>query len=796
MATAFEVMAKIALDTSAYEKNLDTAEKKSSKFASQLKTGLATSAKIGAAAIGAVTVAALALGRAMSKSIQETAAAGDRIDKMSQKMGLTAESFQEWDFVMQHCGTTIESLQTGMKTLATAAESGNKAFEQLGLSQEQIANMSQEELFSATITALQNVEDETQRTYLAGKLLGRGATELGALLNMSADETEGLKNQLHDLNCVMSDEAVRASAQYQDSLQNVKAAVSGVKYSLMAEFLPSLSTVMDGLAKVFSGDDSGLGLVESGLTEFTDSLSVQLPKAFNAIYSLLSTLLPTLVNSISSGLPTVLESVIGLVETLANAIVSNLPAIANAIVGALPLLANSVLRIVSSLAKTLGPAMKTMIPAITTAILDIVSIILDNLPEFVDAIFELVDGITEGVIEALPILFSRFPEIVSKTVNAFVKLLPRLIEEIIRALLEYQTELSMAGVELFVALTRLAPQITLELVNSLPDIIDGIIEGFSAYFSDFEDVGSDMLGYIGDGFKRILSAPLDWADGLVGNLLDGILTSIASSDFGKKIMSAIDSALEFIGIDPIFDKYLNPTSNGDFLSGIVGAVKGADKSTPRGRGQYVAVGAESESGSKTQKIDYSKQKREAQAYYSEVNKMSGNADLLGAKKAKEQSADIKKVYADGQKDANENGKKQGNKFGEGLRSAKPKVKNAAKALADAANSAMSGSNAYNVGSSFASAFASGISSASNSITQALINAVKNAISDVSGDNRNARSVSILKTNGNALESSGVVVNIGDVFINDVVPDDEGDIIEKVVREVGDVISRRMAVYGI
>ena len=84
-----------------------------------------------------------------------------------------------------------------MKTLANAATTNSAAFKELGISQKDLANMSQEQLFEATIAGLQNVEDTTQRTYLAGKLLGKGATELGALLNTSAEETQAMRDRVH-----------------------------------------------------------------------------------------------------------------------------------------------------------------------------------------------------------------------------------------------------------------------------------------------------------------------------------------------------------------------------------------------------------------------------------------------------------------------------------------------------------------------------------------------------------------------------------------------------------------------
>ena len=229
----FDLVAKLKLDSSGYEEGLQNAETKGLTFGS----GLKKAATVGAAAVAAVGTAAIAAGTALAKGTGDVAAYGDNIDKMSQKMGISAQAYQEWDFVMQHCGTSIEALKPSMKTLAMAAEKGSDAFAQLGISQEQIASMSQEELFNATIAGLQNVTDETQRTALAAELLGRGATELGPIMNMTAEDTEAMRQQVHDLGGVMSDDAVKAAAAYKDSLQNLQTSISGLKNKLAGDLL-------------------------------------------------------------------------------------------------------------------------------------------------------------------------------------------------------------------------------------------------------------------------------------------------------------------------------------------------------------------------------------------------------------------------------------------------------------------------------------------------------------------------------------------------------------------------------
>ena len=59
------------------------------------------------------------IGDMVNKSFSElsnVAAYGDNIDKMSQKMGMSAEAYQEWDAVMQHSGTSMEAMKSSISS--------------------------------------------------------------------------------------------------------------------------------------------------------------------------------------------------------------------------------------------------------------------------------------------------------------------------------------------------------------------------------------------------------------------------------------------------------------------------------------------------------------------------------------------------------------------------------------------------------------------------------------------------------------------------------------------------------
>lgn len=289
-------------------------EKAGSAFTANMGSMISAGATVVTGAVAAVTGAAIGAGKAIWDSANEVAQFGDNIDKMSQKMGISAQAYQEWDFVMQHSGTSMESLKASMKTLANAAERDNDAFKELGISTKDIQKMSQEDLFSTVIAGLQEVEDTTQRTYLAGQLLGRGATELGALLNMSAEETAAMKQEVHDLGGVLDDTAVKNAATFQDTLQNLTTAADGLKNSMVSNLLPSLTTVMNGFTGLITGTDGAEKQISSGINSLIKNIATALPTALDAI------------TSIVSGVTSVLPD---LVVTLADAIIGALPTLGN-----------------------------------------------------------------------------------------------------------------------------------------------------------------------------------------------------------------------------------------------------------------------------------------------------------------------------------------------------------------------------------------------------------------------------------------------------------------------------------
>lgn len=472
----FELMAKISLDTSGYTKSLDTAKK-----------AAGTVAKVGVAAFAAVGTAAVGAGVKLVKETANVASYGDNIDKMSQKMGISAKAYQEWDAVMQHSGTSIDALKPSMKTMANQAQQGAEEFQKLGISQEEVKNLSQEDLFGRVIEGLQNMEEGTERTAIASKLLGRGATELGALLNTSAEDTQKMKDRVNELGGVMSDEAVKAAAKFQDQLQDMNTAIDGLKRNLLTGMMPAITTVMSGITNLASGKtDLGLGEISKGVEEVTKQISTITPVIVKALVNVLPQLGKALVQNISAIVPYLPE----MISTLVSAVIDMLPDLITVGIEVMKQLTVGILQAL--------PVLIQALPDIIKALTDGLVSLFDSMPEITNMLGELIGVVADTLIDLIPVLVEASMTITEKMIDALTE--PETLFKLVE----------MAG--------RLIIAVAGGLLAAVPKLLEGVAKIMSTVVTnitsfDFGKTGSELIGNITSALQGAADKLTTWWDG-------------------------------------------------------------------------------------------------------------------------------------------------------------------------------------------------------------------------------------------------------------------------------------------
>ena len=474
------------------------ADKAGKSAGGKLGSALGTAAKVGAGAITAATAALAAGGAAFVKSSNEVAQYGDNVDKMSQKLGLSAKSYQEWDYVMQLAGTDMGSMTTGLKTLTNKLDDAKNGsdeargmFEKLGISMEDINTMSREDLFAKTIEGFQGMADSTDRAALANDLFGKSGQNLAPLFNQSAEATKGLIEQANQYGIIMSGDAVKASADFEDALTRMQSTMTGAKNALIAEFLPSLTSMMDGVSMLVSGDKNGFDKISEGVDELVKNITDAAPKLLDAGVEIVESFAKAIIDN----LPKLIETGLPIIMKLADAIIENLPALLDAAV-----------QIILQIATGIAEALPELIPTIVDTILFIVDSLIDNVDLLVDASIALILGLAEGLINALPKLIEKAPEIVIKLTEAIIRNVPKIVEAsakliamLVTGLVKSYSSLIKAGADV---LQKIKEGFSIEKALTWgKDLIDNFIRGIKSKWNDLKNAVKDMAetvkSYIG-----------------------------------------------------------------------------------------------------------------------------------------------------------------------------------------------------------------------------------------------------------------------------------------------------------
>lgn len=503
---------------------------------------LKTVGKAMAAAAAAIGAGAVAAGKKIWDMANDTAAAGDTVDKMSQKLGLSAKAYQEWDYVLSQSGADIESMGAGFKSLTNLvdkATSGNDkaaaSFEKLGISTRDLKDMSREDIFALTVKRMQEMGDTTDRAALANTIFGKSGQGLAPLLNQTAEATQNLKDKANELGFVMSDEAVDASVKFTDSMDTLKRTFEGVKNSITSELLPGLTSITDGLTLLLTGSDGAKDKIKSGTTEIVQSLKKAIPQAtealktvfgvigdisvellpdllgvfqnivtelFTSLSESLPEILPVLFDTLfslfdfllSDGLPTLFDSVMKVAGSLLDSFLEKFPELLNKLItfiGNIDLgeLLEQFLGAVEKIAAMIAENLPTIVDNLMKAIVNLIKTI--DWKELIASGNRILMSITDGLLSAIPSLIDALPD---------------LIEAIIDFLTDPDT---------LIELVKGAGKLIFKLIEKLPEIFKSLIEAIGK-------IGKNLIEGLWEGISDMGKWIWDQISGFFGGIVDGI----------------------------------------------------------------------------------------------------------------------------------------------------------------------------------------------------------------------------------------------------------------------------------
>lgn len=241
------------------------------KKASEKTKALSTAATAALTAIGALGMKALTT--------------ADDLLTLSSQTGLSTAEIQRFTYAADRVDVSVDSITKAIAKLKKNIDPSNKSLKKLGVSATNTDGTLRNatDVFYDVLTALSQVENETERDQLAMALFGKSADELAGIIDDGGAALKAYGDEAESLGLIMDEQTLTALGKMNDEVDKLKAQAlatmiqAGAKAMLVLS--PVLMSVADAIGKVL---------------EYISQLSPETLKVIVAILAVIAAISPVL----------------------------------------------------------------------------------------------------------------------------------------------------------------------------------------------------------------------------------------------------------------------------------------------------------------------------------------------------------------------------------------------------------------------------------------------------------------------------------------------------------------------
>lgn len=540
----FEVYGKLGLDTDEYEKALGNSERKTSKFASSLKSGFKTMAKVGVASLSAV---ATGVGAIAKQSVEAYA-------EYEQLIGGVETLY----------GSTYKTVDEYAKGVGISLKEAERSFEQYQSRQQDVLNNAANAYKTAGLSANKYMNTvngfAASLTSSLGKYEWQAANYADMIVTDMADNANKMGTSMESIQNAYSGFA----KQNYTMLDNLKLGYGGTKEEMerLLRDAEKYAGYIEGSLNVESFADVAeaihivqeeMGITGTTAKEASATISGSLASMkaawqnvlvgmaddeadFDTLISNLVGTVGTFADNIMPRVGVALEGAALLISSLIPIIVEKVPALLQ---DSLPILLTAASDIITALSTGLSDNAPLLIQSALDLLLVLFNSLVENAPTLIDAVLNIINELSNWIAEYAYIFGEGALELVLGLAASLINNLPELVPSIVYMITEIVNVLTnpenlamllTAALQILLALGKGLVEAFPQLIGSLTSIIDNIVEFFTneenrkqigetawelgkqLVYGLWEGVKS-LGGWIGDKIKG-------WFDDLIGDVKD------------------------------------------------------------------------------------------------------------------------------------------------------------------------------------------------------------------------------------------------------------------------------------
>lgn len=233
------------------------------------------------------------IANAIGKLVTESIEYSNEIYEVAKQYDMTTESVSQLQYIAGQTGTELSTITNAMTQLERKAASENEVFQELGVSITDANGnyKSMETVLFDTIGALNDLNDESEKSAYMSQLFGRTTMENGELFRMSAEEIANLRQESDALGITMSESTAELGASMTREMDALK--LQG----------------KSALAALLAGDENADELIQD---------------FFNNALAIAEKFLPNIINFVLKGIQQLYLAIIRTLPQLVASFVSNI----------------------------------------------------------------------------------------------------------------------------------------------------------------------------------------------------------------------------------------------------------------------------------------------------------------------------------------------------------------------------------------------------------------------------------------------------------------------------------------
>lgn len=340
-----------------------------------------------------------------------------------------------------------------------------------------------------------------------------------------------------------------ASREAADTIQGSVASMKGAWSNLLtgiaddnADFMALTGNFVDSVVAVGKNIIPRISVILGGISQLVSSAS--------------TTIIPMVITTITDNLPMLLQAAVTLVGALGQGIIDNLSAITQAAIDILFFLANGLIENLPTLIDGIVQVTLTIVQMLTspdfltqlieTAILLIMTLaqgLIDAIPQLIAAVPLIIGNLLAAIIVELPNIIQMGIDLLFALIDGIIKCIPELVAAVptliiafINGIVNNLDKIILAGPQIIVSLITGIIGAIPELIAAVPRIIAAIADTIRNY--DWGGIGKNIVRGLKNGIAGMWGDIKSWFSDKVNGLVSGV----------KKILGIASPSKVFAGI--------------------------------------------------------------------------------------------------------------------------------------------------------------------------------------------------------------------------------------------------------